>query len=184
MALDYILLSKTISHALRHQPWLYELELNEEGWTSVVALLDALRTQRKEWCDLNEDDLLAMIANSDKCRIEIEAGRVRAISSRPVCGVLRETPGVPPEVLYHGTYAQAVKKILAGGLRPMRREYVHLSTDVQTAMEVGKRKSPKPVVLRVNAARAASEGICFYKGNDRVWLADSVPAKYIEAAEG
>jgi len=33
--LDLVRLSKTVAHALRHEPWLYELELDEEGWTPV-----------------------------------------------------------------------------------------------------------------------------------------------------
>lgn len=36
-------LSRAVSHALRHEPWLYELELDGEGWTSVDDLLQALR---------------------------------------------------------------------------------------------------------------------------------------------
>lgn len=28
-------LSKEISYALRHAPWEYELEMNEEGWVPV-----------------------------------------------------------------------------------------------------------------------------------------------------
>ena len=35
-------LSKEISYALRHAPWEYELEMNEEGWVPVEQLLDAL----------------------------------------------------------------------------------------------------------------------------------------------
>jgi putative RNA 2'-phosphotransferase len=28
-------LSEVFSHALRHEPWLYELELDDEGWASL-----------------------------------------------------------------------------------------------------------------------------------------------------
>ena len=35
-------LSKEISYALRHAPWEYELEMNEEGWVPVEQLLDAI----------------------------------------------------------------------------------------------------------------------------------------------
>ncbi|NTW40943.1 MAG: RNA 2'-phosphotransferase, partial [Cellulomonadaceae bacterium] len=36
-------LSRVVSHALRHEPWLYELELDEAGWVSVQSLVEALR---------------------------------------------------------------------------------------------------------------------------------------------
>ncbi|HZX88363.1 MAG TPA: RNA 2'-phosphotransferase [Reyranella sp.] len=44
-------LSRAVSHALRHEPWLYELELDEEGWTSVDALIAALQLDRLAKCD-------------------------------------------------------------------------------------------------------------------------------------
>jgi len=49
---DWIELSKAVSHALRHEPWLYELELDDEGWTPVDALVTAL-SQEPRWRDLS-----------------------------------------------------------------------------------------------------------------------------------
>jgi len=46
-------------------------------------------------------------------------------------------------------------------------------------LQVGKRRDIKPVLLIVNALEAWSEGIKFYLGNDKVWLADAIPSKYI-----
>lgn len=184
MTQDSLLLSKTLSHALRHQPWLYELELDDEGWTDLAAVLDAMSRQQEAWRNLSEADLVEMIACSDKPRFEIDAGRIRALYGHSLPGKLRRTPATPPAALYHGTSSVAAKRILEEGLLPMRRQYVHLSIDVGTAMAVGNRKCSEPVVLRVKAGQAASEGIVFYEGNDRVWLADTVPAKYIEAVEG
>jgi putative RNA 2'-phosphotransferase len=62
----------------------------------------------------------------------------------------------------------------------MARQYVHLSSDRETAMAVGKRKSPDPKILLVAAQRASGEGIAFYSGNEKVWLADQVPPEYID----
>lgn len=28
-------LSRLVSHALRHEPWIYELELDDEGWVPI-----------------------------------------------------------------------------------------------------------------------------------------------------
>jgi putative RNA 2'-phosphotransferase len=33
-----ITLGRVLSHALRHEPWLYELELDADGWVAVAAL--------------------------------------------------------------------------------------------------------------------------------------------------
>lgn len=37
--MDYFKLSKEISYALRHAPWEYELELDDEGWVDIEQLL-------------------------------------------------------------------------------------------------------------------------------------------------
>ena len=40
MVKDLTQISRVVSHALRHEPWLYELELDAEGWTEVAAKRD------------------------------------------------------------------------------------------------------------------------------------------------
>lgn len=50
-------LSRAVSHALRHEPWLYELELNEEGWVPVDQLLAALREKGGSWVSVDRADL-------------------------------------------------------------------------------------------------------------------------------
>ncbi len=39
-------LSKEVSYALRHVPWKYELEMDENGWVPVEQLLDALKNRQ------------------------------------------------------------------------------------------------------------------------------------------
>lgn len=51
-------LSRAVSHALRHEPWLYELEFDHEGWVGTDQLVAALRAERPDWRDLS-GDLLA-----------------------------------------------------------------------------------------------------------------------------
>ena len=64
-------LSKVLSHALRHEPWLYELELDDEGWASFEAVLGALREERAEWRDLSRADVERVIESSSKRRHEL-----------------------------------------------------------------------------------------------------------------
>lgn len=71
-------LSKAVSRALRHEPWLFELELDEHGWTSADNLLEALRKEVPEWSDLTLTDLQMMIDSAAKPRHEIQGDRIRA----------------------------------------------------------------------------------------------------------
>jgi putative RNA 2'-phosphotransferase len=176
----YTDVSRTISHALRHEPWLYELELDDTGWVPVEALLAALRTENPAWADLSEADLVQMMAEAEKQRFEMRDGRFRALYGHSTPQKLSKEPAAPPAILFHGTAPKTVALIRKDGLRPMRRQYVHLSLDTATAMQVGRRKAKDPVILRIRAGEAHCEGVRFYRGNDLVWLADAVAPAFIE----
>ena len=89
----------------------------------------------------------------------------------------------PPEFLYHGTADRFLKSIMAEGLRPMSRLYVHLAEDIETAVKVGRRHG-RPVVLKVSSARMNREGIPFYLSENGVWLTKKVDAEYLEEMNG
>lgn len=177
---SYGKLSKTISHALRHEPWLYELELDDEGWVPITQLLESLRSENECWSTVTETDVAEMIRRSEKRRHEIRYGRIRAIYGHSIPGKLKRIPAAPPAVLFHGTSPESLAVIQEFGLKPMARQNVHLSTDEETAIQVGKRKAREPVLLRVDAAQASENDVPFYEGNEKVWLADAVPAEFIE----
>jgi putative RNA 2'-phosphotransferase len=172
-------LSRLVSHALRHEPWLYELELDDEGWVFLEALLAAIHEQGPQWSQVGRDELTEMVALSAKRRHEIDGERIRALYGHSVPGRIVKIEADPPAQLFHGTSPGAWDMIQHSGLRPMGRQYVHLSVDVATAEQVGRRKSPAPVILTVQAEEAHGAGARFWRGNDLVWLADHVPAGFI-----
>lgn len=177
--LNYVRLSKTISHALRHAPQLYGLELDEAGWTPVEALLAGLRGHRRAWRNLTEADLRVIMARPGKKRFELHEGRIRALYGHSTEARIEKVPAIPPPRLYHGTAPRAAAIIMREGLKPMRRQYVHLSADRETAYEVGRRKAAKPTILVVDAVRAHAAGIDFYHGNEMIWLTNSIPPAFI-----
>lgn len=178
--IDSTMLSKIISHALRHEPWLYELELDDEGWVPVSQLLEALRSEREEWHDLNELVIAEMISASSRRRHEMAGGRIRASYGHSFPGKLKRIASPPPVILFHGTSPDVIAEIEGGGLNPMKRQYVHLSVDEATAIEVGKRKSKTPKLLLVRSLEAFERGVAFYEGNNKVWLAAEVPPQFID----
>lgn len=171
-------LSKEVSYALRHAPWEYELELDENGWVPIDQLLQAFH-QSNEWQNIEFDDLKAMIEKSEKKRHEIKENSIRALygHSTPMKIVKEEI--IPPKFLYHGTAHKFLFNIEKNGLSRMSRQYIHLSKDIETANLVGKRKDENPIILVINTEDARKYGTKFYFGNEKVCLADSIPSKFI-----
>lgn len=188
-------LSKVISHALRHEPDKYGLELDSEGWVEMESLLKALKQKDNDWQSLRYYDILRMIDLSEKKRHEVKALRVgpeyrntyrwfiRAKYGHSVTGSIYQEKNEPPETLYHGTTDKAVEDILVDGLKPMDRQYVHLSGDIEEAIRVGKRRQESPRVIKVKANQAYKNNINFYRGNDKIWLSDEISPEYIELLE-
>jgi len=171
-------LSKEISYALRHAPWEYELEMDGEGWVPVEQLLEALHRTEK-WSNICEADLNEMIEKSQKKRHELASGKIRAFYGHSIPMKILKEEKMPPNVLYHGTARRFLETINENGLLPQSRQYVHLSQDIDTAENVGMRHDDKPCILIIDAKTAWNDGIKFYFGNEKVWLADRIPSRYI-----
>jgi putative RNA 2'-phosphotransferase len=180
---DLVDLSRVVSHALRHGPWRYELELDEDGWAQVDEVLDALRAKGGDWVSVDRRSLERMIASSTKRRHELQGNRIRALYGHSLPGLIKRTPAQPPAQLFHGTAPETLSSIRAEGLRPMRRQYVHLSINTDTAIAVGRRKSSDPVILCVDVAGAHAAGAVFYEADEMVWLADQIPPNFIKIAD-
>ena len=177
--MNYNELSKEISYALRHAPQEYGLTLDREGWVDTQQLLESLITIGK-WKNLCELDLHKMIKLSSKQRHEIKGNKIRAYYGHSSSIQIKKDEKEPPEFLFHGTTKKAALSIMQKGLKPQQRQYVHLSQDLGTAIEVGKRRENTPTILLVKAKDAFENGISFYSGNDRVWLSDEIPTQYID----
>ncbi|MGH2480138.1 MAG: RNA 2'-phosphotransferase, partial [Ktedonobacteraceae bacterium] len=168
-------LSKTISHALRHQPETYGLQLDHEGWVAIDELLAALQQCRSSWRTVSLVDITTIMAESSKQRFELRDGKIRAFYGHSTPEKVEKQPQIPPDILYHGTTPQAAAAIRRAGLQPMNRQYVHLSTDEKTARLVALRRTNQPVILHIAALQAHEQGVHFYQGNEDIWLADPIP---------
>lgn len=177
--MNLVELSKEISYALRHAPWEYELELDEQGFVLIAQLLHALNESGSYDRLITKDDLEKIIESSEKKRHEIVGDKIRALYGHSIPQVIQKELGNPPAILYHGTSHKNLQKILAEGLKPMMRQYVHLSVDVETATRVGKRRDSNPAILKIDAAAAQKSGVQFYIGNNKVWLCKELPKEFI-----
>jgi len=172
-------LSKTISHALRHKPDEYGIKLDKDGWIDLKILIEALKIKSTTFYNLNEDDIYLMIEQSIKKRHEINGQKIRAVYGHSTDVEIEFPEKEPPLKLYHGTSYGVSKLILLDGLRPMSRQYVHLSSEIDDAFNVGRRKDKAPLVLEIDAHKASIAGLKFYLTDNNIWLSKFVPAEFI-----
>lgn len=174
---DLVTVSKYMSYVLRHAPETAGLTMDSAGWAAIGQLLANAPAD----LGLDLDVLHEVVATSAKQRFAIsdDGAMIRANQGHSVAVDLGLEPTKPPDVLYHGTAARFADQILAEGLVPGARQYVHLSADPATARTVGARHG-KPVVLRVDAKALYEAGHEFRQAENGVWLADQIPAGSLE----
>lgn len=171
-------ISKFLSLALRHQPARIGLVLDSAGWVGVSELLAACC---QNGVNLSLERLKEVVRDNDKQRFSFSPDGlwIRANQGHSVEVNLGYTPTPPPNLLYHGTAERFLASIMEHGLIAGRRHHVHLSLEKETARAVGRRYG-KPVVLEVASAEMSAAGYQFYVSDNGVWLADCVPAKYLQ----
>ena len=171
-------LSKFLALLLRHRAEDYGLALDPEGFTPLDQLLAAISAQRG-WAWVRAEHVEEVIATHTKRRYEIVDGDIRAIYGHTLDAAIRYPQVLPPDVLLHGTARRFVESIRRAGLRPMRRQYVHLTDDPALALLTGRRRDPQPVILRIDAGRAHAEGVAFFQADNGVFLSKAIPVQFI-----
>jgi putative RNA 2'-phosphotransferase len=172
-------LSKTVSYILRHHPEDFDLKLAADASVETDELLGALR---RKFNYISKNDLVQLVQNDPKGRFSFldNQERIRASYGHSIEEVNPDYQAVkPPEILYHGTRPKVKDKILSSGLKPMGRNYVHLSVGIKEAEKVARRRTSEPVIFKVKALKAHQEGQNFYKTAADIYLTDEIPTKYL-----
>lgn len=171
----------TVARALRHAPDDYLLELSPEGWAPIDDLLLALRLDRPRWRGLTWEDVEAAIRQGEPGRFEVAGGRIRAAYGHSIPLAPVREPAAPPETLFHATPLLALPDVLRDGLKPMRRQFVHLTADASYA----RRLLDPPeggTILLVLSREANDAGVPFYRANEHVWLVPELPPRFLRPA--
>ena len=175
----YEKLSKFLSYVLRHHPEEYNIELDEEGFTPLKELIGSMMNTHISWAKV--EDIEKLISEGERKRFEIKGDKIRALYGHSVKVKIGES-FCPNSFLYHGTSPNLLPEILNNGLTPMRRQFVHLSSNKETAYAVGKRHHPEPVILEIDAVKACEKGIKFFD-RGAVVLSKEIPPEFIKPLE-
>ena len=170
-------LSKFLSHVLRHRPDAIGLCLDEAGWAEITELVEKARTIG---FNLTSTLIQRIVVSSDKQRFSISSDgrRIRANQGHSIAIELGLPEMEPPNILYHGTARRKLAAIRSQGISRGKRNHVHLSADIYSAVRVGSRHG-QPAVLTVLAAKMYQTGSRFYRSENGIWLTEHVPPEYL-----
>ena len=170
-------LGRFMSYVLRHHPEAAELTLDGEGWADVDKLMEGMT---KAGRPIDRETLERIVRENNKKRYTLseDGRRIRANQGHSVDVHIEMEKRTPPERLYHGTADRFLDSIKEQGIRRMARQYVHLSPDVPTAVNVGSRHG-KPVVLAIDTAQMAADGFDFFISANGVWQSEDIPWRYV-----
>ena len=180
MEKDLKRLSKFLAVLLRHRPDKFNIELDDQGFADIDHVW--VKVEHKFGDTFTRDHLDTIVTVGDKHgkkRYEIVNGRIRAMygHSQPI---ITYPSIIPPEILFHGTNYKALKSIQEQGLVAGTRQYVHMTTNLNTATIVAERRTQNPIILKVHSFIAYENGIVFHNPEDELYLAKTIPAEYIE----
>jgi putative RNA 2'-phosphotransferase len=166
-------LSKYMSLLLRHNPDAAGIIVDSAGWTDVKALIGTLGISYSLLEEIvKEDNKKRYSFSKDKSKIRANQGHSISVPD------LELKQATPPDVLYHGTATKYIDSIFEYGLLPKTRNYVHLSDNFNTALNVGSRHGTS-VVLKINSKKMLEDGVIFLLSDNGVWLTGKVNKEYI-----
>lgn len=163
--------SNVLSYLLRHDKT-YKFETG--GWRSVENLVQDKGFTIEQLCDF--------VANDPKGRFEFNDNKtkIRALYGHSIPVEMDYTECTPPNILYHGTSMNAQASILDNGLVSRSRNYVHLTSNNDAALETGARHGA-PISIQIKAFEMFQNGYKFYNPVGEIWLAREVPRKFVDS---
>ncbi len=180
-------LSRTVSYILRHNPEDFGLQLAADGSVELEPLIKSLH---RKFPRLRREDIIELVEEDPKGRFSLLAGetRIKANYGHSIEEIDPDYEAVkPPQFLFHGSRPEVEDEILQQGLKPMNRNYVHLTETLEEARTVAERRTDNPVIFKIKAQKARDEGVNFYRAGTaesgraevEIYLTDRVDPEYL-----
>lgn len=175
--LDDVKLGKFLSLILRHKPETIGITLDKNGWVDVVELIEKIKLSGR-YIDMEILERIVRENNKRRYSFDENKEKIRANQGHSIEVELNLKEMIPPTILYHGTATRFLESIREKGIVKGNRQYVHLSKDIETARNVGKRHG-EVVILPIDIEGLEKIGHKFYLAENKVWLSNDISSKYI-----
>lgn len=176
-------LSAFMSKILRHSPDKFGVEIDEKGFVEIEVLIKGIKKENR-WNEVNKKMIADIVETSEKQRFEVKGSKIRARYGHSFPVVQEKVEREVPVFLYHGTNEDSLFFILKKeqGIRPMGRQYVHLS-ETRHFASLSARRRKNPYLLKVDTGIAVRNGTTFHFAGNEVWLSTEIDSRAIIHAE-
>ena len=176
-------LSRIIAGALRHFPEKLGLLMDGHGYVEISSLIDAIGTARSGFTWLRPHHIRALVQTDPRSRYQIDGGMIRAKYGHSIKVDLDDLPPADFDELYYPVTEEESDMVIEGGIHPVDRSKVHLSTSLRKAVEAGTVRADHPLILKIDGAAARKDGVNIYQATDDVCVTDNIDAKYLSKVD-
>jgi putative RNA 2'-phosphotransferase len=169
-------LARMLSFILSHRPDEFGLVLSEEGFVPIKQLLQALSGE-SGWGFVRWYHLDQVVGLMSPPAFEIAEDEIRALTPAQ----LRRPSGEPPPALLYAVIPpKAHARVWEEGLRPPPDRELVLATTRELALKLGRRRTPEPILVTIQAQAAARRGIPFTAYGEGLYLGPALPRDLLQ----
>ena len=170
-------LARMLAYMLGHHPDEFGLVLSEDGFIPVKELHQAL-SREPGWGFVRRHHLDQVISLMQPAAFEVEGERIRCLQPGPRP---RRRPGLPPPpLLYLAIPPKVHERVWQEGLKAAAGRELLLARTPDTALKLGKRRAPTPVLVTIQAQAAAQAGLSFTGYGEELFLAAGLPREFLQ----
>lgn len=177
-------IGRIMAGVLRHFPDRFGVRMDGHGWVDLNHFVGAVRQAKPHYHWLRPYHVQAIVETDPKGRYQLDGGMVRATYAHSVDVNLDDLPDANTDELYFPCSEEELDLVLEKGLVPTDRKRIHLSGTLEKAVTAGRVKMQNPIILVVDAASCAKEGVMIKRAAKTVFVADLIPPKYLKRLEG
>jgi putative RNA 2'-phosphotransferase len=172
-------LAKVLTYVLCHRPDEFGLVLDPEGFVSVKQLLQALAAEQG-FSHARRHHLEQLAGLLHPPRFELAGDKIKGLVPGPAD--LRRPSESPPTLLYIAISPKAHERVFEAGLRVPVGQELLLAKTKELAVKLGRRRSPDPILVTVQAQAAARAGVALVAYGEDLYLAQEIGRQFLQLA--
>ncbi len=168
-------LKKLMVYILGQRPDEFGLIPDGNGFVRVKDLVKAV-SEEPGWGYVRQSHIHEVLLTCSSHNFILHDEHIKvsspAAAVKPVAGVS------PPKILYCCVRRKAYPVVCQKGITPAGHQHALLATTEELALRIGRRRDPKPILLTVQAQRAAEAGASFSRQGELIYMVDHIPVEY------